>query len=352
MTNPRVTVKEIIKGKKYELTFRIDGKRIRRQKFRCSKKEVEKIAAHYTNEMMNKNYEFLDNKKIISLDELIMEFFSIKNSQVRKSTLKRYKNYLSPFKKFILTNFSNAYNDISQIKPVYINEAFTYFIEKLNWQPKTLNGARACINSIFLHAIEEKYIDENPTKKLQKFKVPEKEKIKFYTDEQLKLIWKNVKPFWLNHFKFLYLTGLRKGELINLIWENVNINPNMNSHIVVAGNGDWDTKTGKSRVVPLNKEAVKIIEEQRGKNENYVFTSPEGKKVHPDKIYKALKTVVNKIGIDGTVHMFRHTFGAKLTMAGVSLYTVGKLMGHSNIETTQIYAHLSPGHLQSAVDKL
>lgn len=182
MADPKVYVRKIGTNK-YELSFRANGKRIKREWFSGTKREAERRAAHYTNEMMNKNYEFLDNKKIISLDELIMEFFSIKNSQVRKSTLKRYKNYLSPFKKFILTNFSNAYNDISQTKLVYISEAFTYFIEKLNWQPKTLNGARACINSIFLHAIEEKYIDENPTKKLQKFKVPEKEKVKFYTDE-------------------------------------------------------------------------------------------------------------------------------------------------------------------------
>ena len=52
------------------------------------------------------------------------------------------------------------------------------------------------------------------------------------------------------------------------------------------------------------------------------------------------------------VHTLRHTFASHLVMSGVDLPTVSKLMGHSDIETTMIYAHLAPEHLADAVNKL
>ena len=52
------------------------------------------------------------------------------------------------------------------------------------------------------------------------------------------------------------------------------------------------------------------------------------------------------------IHSLRHTFASHLVMKGVDLPTVQKLMGHADIQTTMIYAHLAPDHLVEAVDKL
>lgn len=62
--------------------------------------------------------------------------------------------------------------------------------------------------------------------------------------------------------------------------------------------------------------------------------------------------VARKVGLDSFIHKLRHTFASHLVQNRVDLYTVSKLLGHKNILTTQIYAHLIPDTLQSAVDRL
>jgi len=58
-----------------------------------------------------------------------------------------------------------------------------------------------------------------------------------------------------------------------------------------------------------------------GKDATTVFTSKEGKKVHPDKIYHALKNALAGLGLEGDVRKFRHTFASRLAMKGVDLYS-------------------------------
>ncbi len=70
-------------------------------------------------------------------------------------------------------------------------------------------------------------------------------------------------------------------------------------------------------------------------------------------LYRDIRAIAEKAGIKGMgVHTLRHTFASHLVMAGVDLATVQKLMGHSSITTTMIYAHLAPDHLKAAVEKL
>ena len=160
--------------------------------------------------------------------------------------------------------------------------------------------------------------------------------------------WKNVDSHWVDPLKFISHTGLRKAELINLRWENLDLTKGA-EQMTIESCDDWETKTGKSRVIPLLGEALEIVERQRGKNPTYVFTSPEGKMVHPDRIYHALKQCLAELHLEGDVHKMRHTFASNLAMSGVPLLQIRDLLGHTDLKTTQIYAHVAPKHLRDVL---
>jgi site-specific recombinase XerD len=78
-----------------------------------------------------------------------------------------------------------------------------------------------------------------------------------------------------------------------------------------------------------------------------------GKKFTTEQASSLFRKYARLAGItDASAHTLRHTFASYLAMAGVDLYTIAKLLGHSDVSTTQIYAHLLPDTLRNAVNKL
>jgi integrase len=246
--------------------------------------------------------------------------------------------------------------NINDIKTNYIDESFNYFLENeitnnKRWEPKTVNGLRAILIQFFNYGIKQNYLSSNPAKDTKKFPENGKNIVEFFSDEELDKIWEEIDKYWVEPLKFIVHTGLRKGEWINLKWKNVNLSGD-NPSITIVSSGKWKTKTGESRVIPLNQPALKIINKQKGRNSEYVFTQKNGSVIHPDRPYHKLKTALKNLGLKGHIHKLRHTFASKLVMKGRPLYDVQKLLGHKDIKTTMIYAHLSPGYLKESVKEL
>ncbi len=142
-------------------------------------------------------------------------------------------------------------------------------------------------------------------------------------------------------------TGLRRGELLALTWADVNLTTRLLS---VRG---ATAKSGLTRYVPLNEEAVTVLQTWKPSPicEGFVFPGPTGERM------ESLKTAWKKIATaarldDFTFHDLRHTFASKLVMAGVDLNTVRELLGHADIKMTLRYSHLAPEHRAAAVAKL
>lgn len=142
-------------------------------------------------------------------------------------------------------------------------------------------------------------------------------------------------------------TGMRRGELFNLIWSDVNFGERF-----LTVNGTV-AKSGKTRHIPLNKEAWDVLQKfyQQSSKNNLVFPNKDGERFN--HIKRSWGKLLDDAGIQNfRFHDLRHHFASRLVMAGVDLNTVRELLGHGDIQMTLRYAHLAPEHKARAVEKL
>ncbi|MBK2296734.1 site-specific integrase [Francisella philomiragia] len=142
-----------------------------------------------------------------------------------------------------------------------------------------------------------------------------------------------------------YYTGMRKGEIFSLRWGNIDfVTDQINLEAI-------NTKTNTSRQIPIHKKLKPIFKANEGSNSDLVFKNSEGEQL--TQIEKQWKKFKKEADIENfRFHDLRHNFCSMLVMKGVPIYTVAQLACHSDVKTTQIYAHLSPDIKRAAVDLL
>lgn len=140
------------------------------------------------------------------------------------------------------------------------------------------------------------------------------------------------------------LTGCRRQEIAELKWDEIDFERGL---LVLA-----DSKTERS-VRPLAAAAVKLLKTiQRDENSDFVFPADSGegffqgtKKVWPK--------IIKKAGLEGvTPHTLRHTVGAIATSSGEALALTGAILGHANMRSTMIYAHVEMDPSKLAADRV
>lgn len=147
---------------------------------------------------------------------------------------------------------------------------------------------------------------------------------------------KNIKHRLL--IELLYSTGLRLSECVNLKYGDLDINEN----IGWVRNG----KGGKDRIFIISeffKKDLLYYMEKRGYAENgYIFTV-NGKQMSPRGVQHAIKISVERVGIEKNVHVhtLRHSFATHLLENGTDIRKIQHLLGHSSLQTTQIYTQVS-----------
>ncbi len=138
---------------------------------------------------------------------------------------------------------------------------------------------------------------------------------------------------------FLFATGLRKNEAVNLKWSALR-----DTSIDILGKG------GKRRTVPLNAAAQAVLARQP-RLSAFVFDLSNR---HQDQLFNPTLRRLRKLsGVSRFhLHLCRHWFTVALLRAGVDIKTVGDILGHSRMQTTLIYAHSTPESRQAAVDAI
>jgi integrase len=260
---------------------------------------------------------------------------------------------------------------LDEIKLAHV-ETWRLARQEAGIKPGTINRDIATLRAALNRAVEWGLLETHPLARMKQLKVDRKRKPRYLSPDEEKRLkealvdrdalkhekrvsankwrkdrdiatWSDLSTYTDNLTPLVFLainTGLRRGELWNLVWGDIDLKQKL---LTVNGQG---AKSGQTRHIPLNDKALGVLKLHRGDvipmAHVPVFGSADFK--------KAWSALLVKADIQNfRFHDLRHTFASKLVMAGVPLNTVRELLGHSSIEMTLVYSHLSHGSLQDAV---
>lgn len=209
----------------------------------------------------------------------------------------------------------------------------------------TANRTLTVLSSLFGRAVDWEVVERSPVQKIRKF--AERKIERYLTDEERArieavLVGHDARnPGAVLAIRLLILTGARTNEILNLRWTDV----------------DWqhkllrlrDTKTG-DRDIPASTEVLRLLKETERRGE-LVCCTILGHKIH--SLQRTWSILRQRAGLaDVRKHDLRHNFASTGASAGIPLATVGKLLGHKDVRTTQRYAHLFDQEVRAAVEEI
>ena len=218
-------------------------------------------------------------------------------------------------------------------------------------KPGTINRELSCLKNMLRKAVDWEYLDSNPAWGVSQQR-EEIEEYEFLREGEIEQLLAVCPPDTRAVVTVALYTGMRRGELFDLQWRDVDFDKGERGMITVR-----KTKNHDTRYIPMNEMVRATLQGlprniTGGKDEAYVFATPTGDR--RKSIRNGFEGAVRraKLGKHIRFHDLRHTFASHLVMKGIDLRTVAKLMGHRDIRVTMRYAHLAPEHLQVAVDVL
>ncbi|MCK9210317.1 MAG: site-specific integrase [Ignavibacteriaceae bacterium] len=228
------------------------------------------------------------------------------------------------------------------------------FVETLKIRaPKGYRVYHRTLKAALNKALEWELIKSNP---FVKVKIPKRQKIHpvFLSKNEVDVLVSNIHNLVIKYIvRFSFLTGCRLSEVVNLQYSDINFT----SKLVTVGSNSFVTKTREQRIIPICDELFSILTElynNRKSNYDNVFVKGDGFKYSPDYVSKEFKKAVRASRMSDEIHFhsLRHSFASNLVQRNVSIYTVQKLLGHSSVTTTEIYAHLNTHELVRAINNL
>lgn len=233
------------------------------------------------------------------------------------------------------------------------------FIEYLRGDNVNKYGGRLCPETIYTYftvfsilmnkAVRLEMIPRNPFHKLSQAEKPQRrtKKREFLTMEELGKLAKAECDDWRvkKAFMFCCFTGLRYIDVSRLKWKHIQKIDDTHYQIEMT-----QKKTLEPVYIPLSGNAMKWLPDREDNGrENYVFQFRDR-----SMIYSYLDKWGKRAGIDKhiTFHMSRHTCATQLLIHGADLYTVSKILGHTSIKSTQIYAEVVDSMKRKAVENI
>jgi integrase/recombinase XerC len=283
-------------------------------------------------------------------------------------TIQGYSSDISHFIQWF-TESNGDGQGTESITPLDMKEYKQYLLVTKRRKASTINRQLSAISMWMQWALEQGLISIDPMRSIKRVEsstnvirwLDKKEQFALQRaiEKDLQVSKLRYPKRWLTHRRdasltlFLLNTGLRLNECTELTLGDVTLAARKGSVLVQNGKGS------KQRVVPLNNEARKAIEEWlkvRPAGSDHLWTTVEAgeqTKLTGRTVQRMLARYAQEAGLESlTPHMLRHTFAKNLVMNDVGLEEVATLLGHANLNTTRTYITPSARDLEESVNKL
>jgi len=312
------------KGKNWYIDYYLKGRR-KRRKIGPSKKLAQQVLQDVRLKIAKGEYLGVYDEKKVLFEEPARQYLVFSKANKASSTHRRDR-------------FSVA-QLVSVFKEKYLFDITPRMIEKYKAKrlgkvaPATVNRELSCLKHMYTKANEWGYLKINPVKSVKLLKEPPG-RLRYLRPEEVKKLLDVCRGYLRSIVITALNTGMRKGEILALRWEDVDL---QNRKVTVR-----KPKNNEIRVIPINQTLYQELSNLSYVSDGeYIFSNGEGRRFGDIKK-----------GFSLAFHDLRHTFGSHLVMQGVDLKTVQQVMGHKDIKMTMRYSHLSPEYVQEAMGRL
>ncbi len=279
--------------------------------------------------------------------------YSLAIRGLSKNTIKRYKYAINCYCKF------SGISEIQQVNIENVRALFYLGRTERNWSVNTFLVYHKSLLVFFRWCVKHGYLEKNPILDIE---TPKKEKrlppklTKQTTLRLLEIVYNYPYEYtflrYRNHaiFSTFIFAGLRKQELLNLKFTDIDIE-NLTLFIRQG-------KGSKDRIIPISYTLAQSLKKYKDERKRLNKTNPEffssirGNIGFTDNgLKKLVEQLRQSSGIVFTVHKLRHTFATLMLEGGCDIFSLSKMMGHSDIKTTTIYLAASAEHLRSQMTK-
>lgn len=270
----------------------------------------------------------LDNRKV-TIDDVYRLYMKEQEIKVSESRLK---------------NIGYQYNHFKTIKDLPITSLtpmqLQAFIDGIDRSTATKSMCKSILKGIYKQALKMQVVTEDPTNLLEVGKHEEVIERKVFTYNERMFLWNNQNlDFIAKHLLVLIYTGMRIQEYLKLRIEDYD----KSEHTIRTGS---KTEAGKNRLIPIHSKIRDILINILESKENEISYA-----IFRRRLIAFCKN--NDIMQEHTIHDTRHTFASMLSTAGANDVAVTKIIGHTDIATTnRIYTHKEIQELKSTVEML
>lgn len=280
---------------------------------------------------------------------MIGRFIQYIQSEKRYSahTIAAYERDLEQFSFFLKKKYE--IEDVLLVDSEIIR-SYIIDLKDENLKNRSINRKISALRSFYNYCLREKKISVTPLQGVKSMKQP-KELAKFVPEHDIKKMhFEQNDDFVVRRdelvFEILYQTGIRQAELRSI--QDTDVDKNAKT-IKVHG------KRNKDRIIPIGEELVKMIDSYivirnshfPNRNNSSLIVDDQGRETTPRFIYTLIHEILKEITTveQKSPHVLRHTFATHMLNRGADIRAIQKLLGHSSLNSTQIYTH-------NTIDKL